>query len=680
MALVDPPEPLRVQDLGIPPSLVLDITLRRAMREGQTNTLRLADTLCVSPVLLEQVIEKLRHDRLVEINGIEGRSYILTLSEPGRVQATERMAVSKYAGAVPVSLDEYARVVNAQHVRPQVNRELIRRAFSDLVIGDSLLDELGPSIHSPGAIFLYGPPGTGKSSIAERLVRANDDSVLVPRAVEIDGQVIMVFDPVVHEPINPQPDRLDRRWFRCKRPSIVVGGELSAMQLDLNYQGHAGVYLAPLQMQANNGVLVIDDFGRQALTPEQLLNRWIVPLDRDVDYLKLDYGVKFEVPFLTKIVFATNLPPSSLADEAFFRRIGSKILIPPINDDAFDEVLRRVSADRKISVTPEAFAHMRAGSRDKGDGDLRPYLPGAICTLVRSISEYEGTDPVLDPLTIDRALALYFSRDRDMTQPSLEAIIAAPENRPSSADAALEATDELLWVTSAEDVRRVALRLVDRLGGSYVTGDEHGVETLPVDLSFGTGEVTRPVAPDDPERRKELEAHLHRFAINAERALALAGGERLMVDELLIDPITGLPTDQDMSRLVGRLGDEDVVVALHLDNFDQTHDEAGRKRVLAEFGSLLRAEVRARDRAAYYGGGKFLVIILSGVEQDPESLLARLQKGWADARSEPVTFSAGFALAGPNSRLALSAADHALLRAEAAGGDGWVQADPADYE
>ena len=149
MALVDPPEPLRVQDLGIPPSLVLDITLRRAMREGQTNTLRLADTLCVSPVLLEQVIEKLRHDRLVEINGIEGRSYILTLSEPGRVQASERMAVSKYAGAVPVSLDEYARVVNAQHVRPLVNRELIRRAFSDLVIGDSLLDELGPSIHSP---------------------------------------------------------------------------------------------------------------------------------------------------------------------------------------------------------------------------------------------------------------------------------------------------------------------------------------------------------------------------------------------------------------------------------------------------------------------------------------------------------------------------------------------------
>ena len=180
-------------------------------------------------MLLEQVIEKLRHDRLVEINGIEGRSYILTLSEPGRVQASERMAVSKYAGAVPVSLDEYARVVNAQHVRPLVNRELIRRAFSDLVIGDSLLDELGPEHPSPGAMFLYGPPGTGKSSIAERLMRVYDDYVLVPlrgRGRRPDHHGVRPRGPRARRPT--QPDRLDRRWVLCQRPCIIVGGELAA--------------------------------------------------------------------------------------------------------------------------------------------------------------------------------------------------------------------------------------------------------------------------------------------------------------------------------------------------------------------------------------------------------------------------------------------------------------------
>ena len=221
------------------------------------------------------------------------------------------------------------------------------------MISDRLLREVGPAAIAGGAMFLYGPPGTGKSSIAERLLRIYGDHVLVPHAVEVDGQIISVFDPVVHRPVDPQPSDIDPRWMLCKRPFIIVGGELSADMLDLAYQSGSGIYLAPVQMQANNGVLVIDDFGRQAtLTPAELLNRWIVPLDRHIDYLSLDYGMKFEVPFDAKIVFSTNLEPATLGDEAFFRRIQSKILIPTITDDQFDEVLRRVAEAQDVDARP----------------------------------------------------------------------------------------------------------------------------------------------------------------------------------------------------------------------------------------------------------------------------------------------------------------------------------------
>jgi hypothetical protein len=413
-AAVTKPEPLGLSELGIPESLMIDITLRRALFDGQTSTLQLGEGLAVSPFLMEQIVEQLRHLRLVEVQGLEGRNLLLSLTELGHEQAMERMALCRYAGAVPVSLADYCDVVQRQHRQPNIHHDTIRDAFADLVISDRLLDELGPAIRSKGAIFLYGPPGTGKSAIAERLIRVHHDHVLVPRAVEVDGQIISVFDPVIHHQVDPQPERHDRRWVLCERPAVIVGGELTGSQLDLTFESHAGIYLAPLQMQANNGILVIDDFGRQLLTPEQLLNRWIVPLDRSIDYLTLDYGVKFEVPCLTKIVFSTNLRPSSLADEAFFRRIRTKVLIPPIDDSQFDEVLRRVAEHEGVTLAPEAPEHLRTASRQHGDGDLRPYLPGAVCELVKSITDYEDTAPVLDPCMIDRIADLFFTQDRTM--------------------------------------------------------------------------------------------------------------------------------------------------------------------------------------------------------------------------------------------------------------------------
>jgi hypothetical protein len=195
----------------------------------------------------------------------------------------------------------------------------------------------------------------------------------------------------------------------CHRPFITVGGELTGDMLDLSYQMGSGIYLAPLQMQANNGILVIDDFGRQPLTPDELLNRWIVPLDRNVDYLSLEYGVKFEVPFDAKIVFSTNLQPESLGDEAFFRRIQSKVMVPAIADDQFDQVLHRVVQKHGVELTQDAPGHLRWMSRELGDGDLRPYLPGAVVEILQMICSFEGRPLLLDPPIIERIAHLFFT-------------------------------------------------------------------------------------------------------------------------------------------------------------------------------------------------------------------------------------------------------------------------------
>mgnify|MGYP001239011925 CR=1 FL=1 len=425
--------PRNIEDLGLPPALLDDLVLRRALLDGRTSIQGLSQALALSIGVTETLVVGLRDKKLIEFGGMVGRDYVITLTDAGRALATERMQACTYAGTAPIPLPHYTTVVRAQRPKLQVSRAHMEAAFSDLVIDPYLLDELGPAMMSNGAIFLYGPPGTGKTSLAERMIRVYGDVVVVPRAVEVDGQIIAVFDPTVHVPVDVQPVDLDKRWVLCRRPCVIGGGELTANMLDLGFDEKSGIYLAPLQMKANNGMFVIDDFGRQTMTPAQLLNRWIVPLDRRIDYLSLNTGVKFEIPFDVKVVFSTNLEPAALGDEAFFRRIQSKVYIGPITEAAFDEILRRVAAANGIECTPEDAAYLRSLTRAKGDGDLRPYVPVMVCEILRSICAYHGAPLATSRENLDRVAEIYFTRLTEQTyeapEPSLPPNLTLAEAR-----------------------------------------------------------------------------------------------------------------------------------------------------------------------------------------------------------------------------------------------------------
>lgn len=402
--------PMLPEGLGINQAVLEDIVLRQVVVDVRNTTTAIAEKLHLTANLVDVVVQTMRDRNLVEYQGMDGRSYVVGPTEAGRNHANHRSAECRYMGPVPVSLGLYREVVRSQHPQLALDRRILTEAFEDLVIAADLLDELGPAIHGDGAMFLYGPPGTGKSSVAERIVRAHHDYVLIPHCIEVEGQIVTVYDPTLHTALAEQPTGLDPRWIACERPAVITGGELHAGMLDLAYEPDSGVYLAPLQLKANNGIFVIDDFGRQSASPEELLNRWIVPLDRGIDYLTL-MGRKFEVPFDLKVVLSTNMQPAKLGDDAFFRRIHSKVFVGACSDTDFDEILRRVTGAEGISVTEGTAEHLRYFARTQGDGELRAYLPGTVCKLAMSICSYMGTEPKLDPEMVDRVMSLYFTRD-----------------------------------------------------------------------------------------------------------------------------------------------------------------------------------------------------------------------------------------------------------------------------
>jgi hypothetical protein len=407
-----PAQPQTMEELGLPPSMPFDLAVRYLHEHDCGSIAILMKALKLPYAIVDAVFQQLRQQLLIEVKRTVTNDYIFTLTDAAHRLAASRSHACRYCGPAPVPLQQYASLVRSQRVSLLPTRDMLRTAFEDLVIADDILDQLGPALVSGKPIFIYGPPGNGKTSVSERLRRVFDDSILVPYAVEVDGHIIVLFDPAVHEPVDEAGNgNADGRWVRCRRPSIIAGGDLVGAALNLRLDPTLGAYAAPLQMKAANGVLVIDDFGRQAISPRDLLNRWMLPLDRRVDYLSLQYGYTFQIPFELTIVFSTNLEPAELADDAFLRRVPNKVYMGSVDESAFDEIFRRALARRGIPCDPDLAAQLRTICR-KHSAELNACYPADICDILAAQSAYDRRPLEPNQQNLARAAHLYFARRR----------------------------------------------------------------------------------------------------------------------------------------------------------------------------------------------------------------------------------------------------------------------------
>src|SRR5215211_988742 len=378
-----PPRPHSVEETGLSLSYISDLVLRALYLIGEMTGQMIVETLHLPyEHVIDQAISYLRREQMCEIKGSGGigeRAYRYQVTSKGTERAKEIGERSQYLGPAPVPLATYSRLMQEQSMQGViVNEDAIRQAFSHLVIGDALLQQLGPAINSGRSIFLFGHAGNGKTSIAEAVAALMSDTIAIPHAVIVDGQVIRVFDPIHHQNMPVQPGQeysYDRRWVLSKRPIVIAGGELNMDSLDLTYDEYSKYYEAPLQMKANGGLFLIDDFGRQQMRPRELLNRWIVPLEKRQDYLTLHTGKKIEVPFDQLIIFSTNLEPKDLVDEAFLRRIQNKIRIHNPSPEMFREIFRRQCREFGVAFDQEVLIYLLREYYIKPKRELRACHP-----------------------------------------------------------------------------------------------------------------------------------------------------------------------------------------------------------------------------------------------------------------------------------------------------------------
>lgn len=406
-------EATSIEETGLDLGLITELLLKTLYARGSMLARDLVEELCLPYVgVLERALTQAKREELVEItgsNGIGELAYRFALTARGLTRAQELLERNGYVGPAPVTIQAYREVVLQQSLRGRrVTPADIHRTLADLVFDQSVIDALGQALNSGQAIFLFGKPGNGKTALAQRVSEIFGGEVLVPYAVLADGQIIRVFDRHHHHPVGSTPHaNADRRWVLCKRPAIMVGGELTLEALDLIYEPHARVYEAPLQMRANNGVLLIDDFGRQQVSPRALLNRWIVPLEQRVDFLTLHTGKQIEIPFEGLLIFSTNLRPTDLVDEAFLRRIPNKIHIGNPSVRQFALIFQRQCQMLGIPFDQQGLAYLlRTYYVNKRE--LRACHPRDILRALVGAARYLGQEPRLTPELIDRACHSYF--------------------------------------------------------------------------------------------------------------------------------------------------------------------------------------------------------------------------------------------------------------------------------
>ncbi|HKT33786.1 MAG TPA: hypothetical protein VJR03_03070 [Nitrospira sp.] len=403
--------PKSVEETGVRRNVLEELALKILYTTVEMTLREMATRMRVSLPVVQELFQALRKGVLVEIKGLTEGTYLITTTSEGKTRALELLSQNHYVGPAPVSLPDYVKRVRSQSVRNfAVRPDDLERAFSHLVLSRQMITQLGTALVSGTSIVLYGSTGTGKSSVAEAIPEVYHDRVWVPHAVEIDNQIITIYDPIVHRTVEQQPswDETDGRWILCRRPRVIVGGELTIDMMDLQFNPVSRFYVAPVQVKANNGVLIIDDFGRQRMRPEELLNRWTVPLDRGLDFLTLIGGRKIDVPFDLFVVFATNLDPKSLADEAFLRRIHNKIKVDFMDAQQFKEVFHRLCAQYGLEYEPVVVDRLVGMLQQELKQPLRACYPLDIISQIRWAAQYQGVKPHLDPETIAAACHNYF--------------------------------------------------------------------------------------------------------------------------------------------------------------------------------------------------------------------------------------------------------------------------------
>jgi hypothetical protein len=404
-----PREAHHLEDTGLSLSLILDLMLKYTYLEGAMTLAKLMERSKLSSTVVHAMYRHIQKEQLCDTRAMVGDDYEISLSSKGRNMAEVALKKSHYAGPAPVPLAHYKESVSFQAPAISLTAETLGVVLSDLVLPENVIRELGAALMTGGAIMLYGSTGNGKTSIAERLPGIfGDDFIFVPHAVEVAGQIIAVYDPLIHHTVNAFEHHADPRWVLCRRPMVKVGGEMRADMLDTRMDEVTRMCTAPLQMKANNGILFIDDFGRQRITPRELLNRWIVPLDRHTDILSLWSGISFEIPFELLVVFATNLPLSDLAEDAFMRRLKNKIKIDPLSQDLFVDLLRRVCEDEQLPCSPEMEEYVSRECLKQSPEGLRACFPTDLMKIIRGIAAFEKRAPSLSKNDVDEAVRVYF--------------------------------------------------------------------------------------------------------------------------------------------------------------------------------------------------------------------------------------------------------------------------------